>query len=133
MAAKVRQVIKEAKRHFWDLICSKAQDPRTLYRILRNFQNYSFTSPDSHDILQNDDNLISDASIQSEILSDHFRAGDALKHLPLNFSENESKQLNTFLPSLNSKMQSALLKAQPQVKTKFQPTFLKVSASTPRL
>ena len=94
-AAKLRQVIKEAKRHFWDLVCSKAQDPRILYHTLRKFQTRSSTSPDSHYILQNDDALISDASIQSEILVDHFSAGVSLEPLPLDFSENEPNQLNT--------------------------------------
>ena len=60
-----------------------------------NFQNCSSTSSDSHYILQIDDSLISDASIQSEILIDHFSAGAALESLPLDFSGNEFIHLNT--------------------------------------
>ena len=82
---------------------------------------------------QKNEHKTSKQSIQSEILSDHFSADAALEPLLLDFLEMNLTNPTCLLPSLNSKMQSAVLKAQLHVKIKFQPTSLKISASILKL
>ena len=125
--------MKDAKRHIWDLACSKSHDPHILYRTLRNFQNSSITTPDSHYILQNEDNLISDAYIQCDILVDHFSAGAALEPLPLDFSENESNHLNSFFTL--SELHDAICRTKRTTlgEDKISANFFKGLVSIPRL
>ena len=127
--AKLRQVFKEAKRHFWNSGCSKAQEPRILYHTLGNFRTRSSTSPDSHYILQKDDTLISHAYIQSEILIDHFSTGGFFEPLPLDFSENKSNYLNTSFSLFELQDANSHTKKQLRVKAKFQPFSLKISVN----
>lgn len=98
VATKVCQVIKNAKRQFWDSVCQNASDSDILRKTFRRIRNRPCPSPDTNSCLP-----ITDANIQVEIFANHSSGAAAHELLPLDYGNADNDKLNRLLQLLELK------------------------------
>lgn len=103
IAAKLRQVIRSSKRHYWNAVCQNANDSSILYKTYRKIRTRSCSPIDAHFCLSHTDFLIPEANIQCEIFVDHFSEASDHEPLLLVYGNGDNEMLNCIfrIPELN--------------------------------
>ena len=83
--AKLRSVIKEEKRRFWDTVCREAGDPRLLQRVFQKLRTRPQDNPDSHFCIQGNEGPISDISAQEDLFVEAYSGGAHIEPLPIDY------------------------------------------------
>ena len=94
IAAKLRQVLKDSKRNYWDTVCRRARDPTILFRTLGRLQKRLLPCTDSHNVLIEDDSITVDPVEQANTFGKAFSFGTPHEPIPLDYGGENDSDLN---------------------------------------